>query len=408
MRPLFRRYGNLTGSDRLLVLCTVTFWCLYGCAVSGGGKVSKDLNERNIAVLVLARDSDPYSWRGAKRAFTPLTNREAKGLEWKLLKEVEGLGLFEHVTRYEDPLTYNLKPAYELSVYGAWFARHEKESIMAKEFVDVPVPTWVAETSGREIVSQRGLMARYELKDRRSGEIVAKWYSFSAASFPEDKMKVPVLAQTLLEDEHRAILHSVAPDDVTETAHRAVSIMSPPSAGNNEVIAQVPADSESGLLIAGRSTHTFEQGLEQFIAEGENLAGSPLYTYFGTTDVSYIKEQTTDLHQSLVAALVEQIGASPMQYFPWKGDYKLAFDIMRLNFWHNSERRAFGVAEIGVQLILLSERRILFEQNPPLAVSVRKYTPGGKEPMAPLCQDAAAKIAQLLKDYLAQGHGGTP
>ena len=30
MRPLFRRYGNLTGYDRLLVLCTVTFWCLYG------------------------------------------------------------------------------------------------------------------------------------------------------------------------------------------------------------------------------------------------------------------------------------------------------------------------------------------------------------------------------------------
>ena len=408
MRPLFGWHCNLTGYDRLLVLCTVTFWCLYGCAVSGGGKVSKDLNERNIAVLVLARDSDPYSWRGAKKAFTPLANREADGLEWKLLQEVEGLGLFEHVTRYEDPLTYNLKPAYELSMYGAWFARHEKESAMAKEFVDVPVPAWVAETSEREIVTQRGLMARYELKDRRSGEIVAKWYSFSAASFPEDKMKVPVLAQTLLEDEHRAILHSVAPDDVTATTHRAVSIMAPPSAGNNEVIAQVPAESESGLLIAGRSTHKFEQGLEQFIAEGENLASSPLYTYFGTIDVSYIKEQTADLHQSLVAALVEQIGESPMQYFPWKGDYKLAFDIMRLNFWHDSERRAFGVAEIGVQLILLSERRILFEQNPPLAVSVRKSTPGGKEPMAPLCQDAAARIAQLLKDYLAQGHGGTP
>ena len=86
----------------------------------------------------------------------------------------------------------------------------------------------------------------------------------------------------------------------------------------------------------------------------------------------------------------------------------LAFDIMRLNFWHGSERRATGVAEIGVQLILLSERRVLFEQTPPLIVSVRKSTPGGKEPMAPLCQEAATKIAQLLKDYLAQGHGGTP
>ena len=102
MRPLFGWHCNLTGYDRLLVLFTVTFWCLYGCAVSGGGKTPKDLNERNIAVLVLARDSDPYSWRGAKRAFTPLTNREASGLEWKLLQEVEGSGLFEHVTRYED------------------------------------------------------------------------------------------------------------------------------------------------------------------------------------------------------------------------------------------------------------------------------------------------------------------
>ena len=125
-------------------------------------------------------------------------------------------------------------------------------------------------------------------------------------------------------------------------------------------------------------------------------------------DVAYIKEQTADLHQSLVVALVEQIGESPMQYFPWKGDYKLAFDIIRLNFWHDSERRAFGVAEIGVQLIFLSERRVLFEQNPPLIVSIRKSAPGGKEPMAPLCQEAAAEIAQLLKDYLAQGHGGTP
>ena len=217
MRSLFGWHCNHVGYSHLIVLLVGAVCCLYGCAVSGGGKASKDLNERNIAVLILARDSDPYSWRGAERAFTSLTNREANGLEWKLLQEVEGLGLFEHVTRYEDPLTYSLKPAYELSVYGAWFARHEKESIMAKEFVDVPVPAWVAETSTREIVTQRGLMARYELKDRRSGEIVAKWYSFSAASFPEEKM--PVLAQSFLEEEHRAILHSVVPDDAATTAH---------------------------------------------------------------------------------------------------------------------------------------------------------------------------------------------
>ena len=407
MRPLFGWHRNHTGYSHLIFLFAVTFWCLYGCAVSGGGKASKDLNERNIAVLAFARDSDPYSWRGAERAFTPLTNWEADGLEWRLLKEVEGLGLFEHVTLYKDPLTYNLKPAYELSMYGAWFARHEQESIMTKEFIDVPVPAWVAETSEREIVTQRGLMARYELKDRRSGEIVAKWYSFSAASFPEEKMKMPVLAQALLEDEHRAILHSVAAADATTAAHEKGGRMPLMfAARESEFVAQVPA--ESGLLIAGRSTHQFEQGLEQYIAGGDNLASSPFYTYFGTVDVSYIKEQTADLHQSLVAALVEQIGESPMRYFPWKGDYKLVFDIMDLNFWHGSERRAFGVAEIGVQLILLSERRVLFEQNPPLIVSIRKSTPGGKEPMAPLCQDAAARIAQLLKDYLAQGHGGTP
>ena len=405
MRPLSSWQRNHVGCGHLIVLLAVAVCCLYGCAVSGGGKAPKDLNERNIAVLVLARDSDPYSWRGAEKAFTPLTMWEARGLEWKLLKEVEGLGLFEYVTRYEDPLTYNLKPAYELSMYGAWFARHEKESITAKEFVDVPIPEWVAETSEREIVTQRGLMGRYELKDRRSGEIVAKWYSFSAASFPEEKKLV--LAQTLLEEAHWAILHSVAADNAIAAApdeggHMPLLL----AAGNNEFVAQVPA--ESGLLIAGRSTHQFGLELEQFIAGGENLAGSPFYAYFGTIDVSYIKEQTADLHQSLVAALVEQIGESPMQYFPWGGDYKLAFDIIRLNFWHGTERRAFGVAEIGVQLILLSERRVLFEQTPPLVVSVQKPTLGGKQPMAPLCQEAAEKIAQLLKDYLAAGHGGTP
>jgi len=322
-------------------------------------------------------------------------------LEWKLLQEVEGLGLFEHVTRYKDPETYSLKPAYELSMYGAWFARHEQEGIMAKEFVDVPVPAWVAETSEREIVSQRGLMARYELKDRRTGAIVAKWYSFSAASFPKEKM--PVLAQSFLEEEQRSILQAVVSDAATTVAHERGGRMLF-AAGESEFVAQVPA--ESGLLIAGRSTHQFEQGLEQFIAGGGDLIDSPFYAYFGTIDVSYIKEQIADLHKSLVAALVEQIGASPMQFFPWGGDYKLAFDLMELNFWHDTQRRAYVVAEIGVQLILLAERRVLFQQTPPLSVLVRKSTPGGKELMAPLCQEAAAKIAQLLKDYL--GHGGTP
>ena len=404
MRPSSSWQRNHVGCGHLVVLLAVAVCCLYGCAVSSGGRAPKDLNERNIAVLVLVRGSDPYSWRGAERAFTPLANREANGLEWKLLKEVEGLRLFEHVTRYEDPLTYNLKPAYELSMYGAWFARHEKESIIAKEFVDVPVPAWVEETSEREIATQRGLMGRYELKDRRSGEIIAQWYSFSAASFPEEKM--PVLAQTLLEEEHRAILHSIVADATAAASEEGGHMPLLFAAGHNEFVAQVPA--ESGLLIAGRSTHQFSLELEQFAIRQENPLDSPFYAYFGTIDVSYIKEQTADLHQSLVAALVEQIGESPMQYFPWGGDYKLAFDIIRLNFWHSTERRAFGVAEIGVQLIHLSERRVLFEQTPPLVVSVQKPTLGGKQSMAPLCQEAAKKIAQLLKDYLAAGHGGTP
>ena len=407
MRPLSSWQRNHIGCGHLVVLLAVAVCCLYGCAVSSGGRAPKDLNERNIAVLVLVRDSDPYSWRGAERAFTPLTNREARGLEGELLKEVEGLGLFEHVTRYEDPLSYNLKPAYELSMYGAWFARHEKESITAKEFVDVPIPEWVAETSEREIVTQRDLMGRYELKDRRSGEIVAKWYSFSAASFPEEKKLV--LAQTLLEEAHWAILHSVAADNAIAAAPDEGGRMPLPlAAGNNEFVAQVPA--ESGLLIAGRSTHQLERELERFTAREDGLHDSPFFVYFGTLDISYIREQTADLHQSLVSALVEQIGESPMRYFPWGGDYKLVFDITALNFWrtYGAGPQATSVAEISVWLIHLSERRVLFEQTPPLIVSVRKLTPGGKQPMAPLCQEAAKEIAQLLKDYLAAGHGGTP
>ena len=301
MRPLSSWQRNHIGCGHLVVLLAVAVCCLYGCAVSSGGRAPKDLNERNIAVLVLVRDSDPYSWRGAERAFTPLTNREARGLEGELLKEVEGLGLFEHVTRYEDPLSYNLKPAYELSMYGAWFARHEKESITAKEFVDVPIPEWVAETSEREIVTQRDLMGRYELKDRRSGEIVAKWYSFSAASFPEEKKLV--LAQTLLEEAHWAILHSVAADNAIAAAPDEGGRMPLPlAAGNNEFVAQVPA--ESGLLIAGRSTHQLESGARAiYHPTGWAALDSPFFVYFGTLDISYIREQTADLHQSLVSAL---------------------------------------------------------------------------------------------------------
>ena len=412
MRPLFSWHRNLTGYGHLIALFAITFCCLYGCAVSSGAKTSKDLNERNIVVLIL-KDPDPYSWREARKAFTSLSAMEAYSLRWALLREMEGLELFEHVTYYQDPLSYQLKPAYELSVYGAWFARHEKENITAKEFVDVPVPAWVAETSEREIVNQRGLMARYELKDHRSGEIVEKWYSFSATSFPRDKDKTEkkrfVLEQTLLEEKHRVILQriaaSVVADDATATASDEGGSMPPLPAGNSEFVAQVPA--ESGLLIAGRSTHQLSLELDRFAARRGDPLDSPFYAYFGTIDASYIKEQTANLHQSLVSALVEQIGESPMRTYPWRGDYKLAFDIMALDFEYDYERRAnrpqaTSTAQIGVQLILLSERRVLFEQTPPLIVYVEKSTSGGRQPMAPLCQDAAAKIAQLLEDYLAE------
>ena len=409
MRSLFSWQCNHTGYGHLIVLLAVAVCCLYGCAVSGG-KAPKGLNERNLVVLVLARDSDPYSWRGAERAFTPLTPLEVYSLRLALLREMEGLELFEHVTYYQDPLSYQLKPAYELSVYGAWFARHEQESITAKEFVDVPVPAWVAETSEREIVNQRGLMARYELKDRRSGEIVAKWYSFSATSFPKDKTeKRFVLAQTLLEEEHRAILQQIAASVVADDAPAAVSdeggSMPPLPAGNSEFVAQVPA--ESGLLVAGRSSHQLSLELDRFAARQGDPLDNPFYAYFGTIDVSYIREQTADLHQSLVSALVEQIGESPMRTYPWRGDYKLAFDIMALDFGYDHERRAnrpqaTSTAQIGVQLILLSERRVLFQQTPPLIVYVEKSTSGGRQPMAPLLQKVAEKIAQLLEDYLAE------
>ena len=410
MRSLFGWHCNHTGYGYLIVLLAVAVCCLHGCAVSGGSKAPKDLNERNLVVLVLARDSDPYSWRGAERDFTPLTPLEVYSLRWALLREMEGLELFEHVTYYQDPLSYQLKPAYELSVYGAWFARHEKESITAKEFVDVPVPAWVAETSEREIVNQRGLMGRYELKDRRSGEIVEKWYSFSATSFPKDKTeKRFVLEQTLLEEAHRAILQriaaSVVADDATAAASDEGGSMPPLPVGNSEFVAQVPA--ESGLLIAGRSSHQLSLELDRFAARQGDPLDSPFYAYFGTIDASYIKEQTADFHQSLVSALVEQIGESPMRTYPWRGDYKLAFDIMALDFGSDHERRAnrpqaTSTAQIGVQLILLSERRVLFEQTPPLIVYVEKSTSGGRQPMALLCQEAAAKIAQLLEDYLAE------
>ena len=410
MRPLFGWHRNHTGYGYLIVLLAVVVCCLYGCAVSGGSKAPKDLNERNLVVLVLARDSDPYSWRGAERAFTPLTPLEAYSLRWALLREMEGLELFEHVTYYQNPLSYQLKPAYELSVYAAWFARHEQEGITAKEFVDVPVPVWVAETSEREIVNQRGLMARYELKDRRSGEVVAKWYSFSATSFPRDKTeKRFVLEQTLLEEAHRAILQriaaSVVADDATAASSDEGGSMPPLPVGNSEFVAQVPA--ESGLLIAGRSSHQLSLELDRFAARQRDPRDSPFYAYFGTVDVSYIREQTADLHQSLVSALVEQIGESPMRTYPWRGDYKLAFDIVTLDFGSDHEKRgnrpqAASTAQIGVQLILLSERRVLFEQTPPLIAYVEKSTSGGRQPMAPLLQKAAEKIAQLLEDYLAE------
>ena len=181
--------------------------------------------------------------------------------------------------------------------------------------------------------------------------------------------------------------------------------MPPPLAGNSEFVAQVPA--ESGLLIAGRSTHQLSLELERFAARQGDPFDRPFYAYFGTIDVSYIREQTANLHQSLVSALVEQIGESPMRTYPWRGDYKLAFDIMALDFGSDHERRAnrpqaASTAQIGVQLILLSERRVLFEQTPPLIVYVEKSTSDGRQPMAPLCQEAAAKIVQLLEDYLAE------
>lgn len=78
MRPLLLRGRNHARYGHLIVFFAIAC-CPYGCAVSGGGKVSKDLNERNIAVLVL-NDRNPYSWQGVEKVFTPLTVREARGL----------------------------------------------------------------------------------------------------------------------------------------------------------------------------------------------------------------------------------------------------------------------------------------------------------------------------------------
>ena len=86
MRPLFGWHRNHRGYGYLIVLLAVAVCCLHGCAVSGGSKAPKDLNERNLVILVLARDSDPYSWREAERAFTPLTPLEVYSLRWALLR----------------------------------------------------------------------------------------------------------------------------------------------------------------------------------------------------------------------------------------------------------------------------------------------------------------------------------
>lgn len=94
MRPLFSWQRNHVGYSHLIFLFTVTFFFLYGCAVSGGSKTPKDLNERNIVVLIL-KDPDPYSWSEARKTFTPLTAMEVYSLRWDLVWEVEGLELFK-------------------------------------------------------------------------------------------------------------------------------------------------------------------------------------------------------------------------------------------------------------------------------------------------------------------------
>ena len=92
MRPLFGWHRNHTGYGHLIVFLAVAVCCLYGCAVSGGSKAPKDLNERNLVVLIL-KDPDPYSWREAREAFTSFTAMEVYSLRWALVREVEGLDL---------------------------------------------------------------------------------------------------------------------------------------------------------------------------------------------------------------------------------------------------------------------------------------------------------------------------
>jgi hypothetical protein len=362
---------------------------------------------KGVLVVQLGRDGNPFGETKLVPPMAAISAVEKTYLLWNLTREVRDLEIFEEVIMYDPQLVKLHPPTWELTLYGAWYARDLPDSYLRKGYVLWKVPSWGGNISEREMTRKRGLVERFELKELASGKVVTQWYSFCEMEFQEDIRHRP--RETFLEKKFRSLLANIVekeggsegargPESDGGTMGRGESRSSMPD--EESAVDQIPP--ETGLIVEGRSSYGVEKILQREMsrpAENNNY-----FAYFGSHDEAFIREQVVDIHRSIQPLLLEKIRQSPLYYVRWSSAYRLVYDVLALDAWQNtrgewSENSSMCMIQIGVKLHHISEDAILFEKNPPLVVTLHKEKPGGQQKLDSLYEDAAGQIVQALDQY---------
>ncbi len=383
---------------------------LQGCATRGG-QMSL-VKPGKVVAVVLVDDTNPFQWSDPQ-VISELRAGDAAYLLYLLQRELAAAGIFEQVVRYDEADALRaFPPSMELALYGAWFARDLGPAAAQRAAAGRQIPVLGGWESERRIGERSGLVMRFELKDLRTNKPIQAWCSFSEVAFDG---RVPVLLQPFIEEPLRPALAAVA-DSVGRPAPekpRRTPLADPPTAadqqiplrpyaGNATAAIQVPLG--TGIFLTGRSSYQVQRDFLRPPQSAAEIAGSPVYAFFGTTNERIAGEEVASIHEDVLALLAKAIEASPLGVVRWNGEYRLAFDIMALDFDFPASLGADQVqpictAQVGVSLQRLTDQRTLLEQVPPLIIQFRKAKPGGGQTLDGLKAQIAEKLQEWLSEY---------
>jgi len=386
--------GN--GATALACLLPGILLLALGCA-STGRQIPRETPGRILAV-VLIEDPNPCGWPDPNPALSPLQAGNAGYLLYLLQREAAALPGFERVVRYDEGEAGRVfAPALELAMQVAWFGRDLSPGEVRKAGAGRQLPDLGAGRSERGLGERCGLLMRFELKDLRTSKLVAQWCSFAEATFDG---RVPVMLQSFIEEPFRQVLAAAADSLATpRPLSAAFGTQAIPHVDNTATVVQGPPG--SGIQLAGRSSYQLQR---EFLRPPQSMAeaeGNPVYAFFGTTNEGVARAEAATVHEEVLGLLAKVIEKSPLGLVRWQGDYRLAFDVMALDFDFS---RATGTdrgqvtctAQVGVSLQRLSDQQVLRQQAPPLIIQFYKEQLGGRQSL----DDLKMQVAEALKDWL--------